>query len=194
VPAILTFLVVQEMLYISVQDLFFNSNLLFFFRFFRYAQLETPWIQNFWSYYNWIDTGELKKNLYHDHILYQLEYKYNSFLINNFTKIFAWFIFFCLLLLIVTLDFVVSQCTKCRFKTLSLTRQKFFFSGTILFFFACTYPFGYSASIEILEMDFDTELSTFSFAISAFIFAFCLFFWVMMIGLYALHHTHPMAH
>jgi len=74
---------------------------------------------------------------------------FNFWLVNNFTKILAWFCYFAVMLIFVFLEFIVVNCTGYKSNVLTNIRNMFFFGGTILFTFLCSYSWGFTAMSEL---------------------------------------------
>ncbi len=121
----------------------------YYFSYFRYTTLETPWIENMFIANKWFDQTQIARNIYNDNMYLGGFLDYNFWLVNNWTKIVTWVFYFVFMLFFVTLEFIVVHCSGCKSPVLTNIKSMFFFSGTTLFVFLCFYPWGFTAIAEI---------------------------------------------
>lgn len=144
------------MLYLAMQDLFFDDKTKYYFSFFRIFRIEHAKIINYFLEYNWIDLSAINAYVFNKDMYYVGELFYNFFLINNQLKVMLLIAYFALLPLITILNFVLQQCTKLRCAWFDKNLgSKFFFGGTLLFIMVFTLPFGLSAILELYKGERD---------------------------------------
>ena len=84
----------------------------YYYSFFRFFRLEHPYPHNVFYHSEWVDFGEVPRNVYHQNMVVIADYLYNNFYVNNCVKFYLWAFFFFFMPLIALIDFSSTSVTE----------------------------------------------------------------------------------
>lgn len=153
--AVLVFLSGQLIFYSPCQDLFLNSQLQYFFSFFRFFRLEHPYPKNVFYDDSLIDLTNVGRKRYHNNMLEVSDYLYNNFYMNNYVKFYIWGAFFVLMPIVALIDFSMNSLTLDNIKNRKIYHNqifsRYFFSATLMLINITIYPYALTALMEVIE-------------------------------------------
>mmetsp|Transcript_32671 Transcript_32671/g.31889 ORF Transcript_32671/g.31889 Transcript_32671/m.31889 type:complete len:404 (+) Transcript_32671:2858-4069(+) len=195
-PTVFVFLAYQSILYLSMQDLYFDRRTRHYFTYFRPFRIEHLKINNWILDLEWIDPANFNTYVFNVNIYSIGEIYYNSFIVHNQLKLMILGAYFALLPIVTFFNFMLNHCTKlqCGWFHKHLGSQ-FFFGGTFLIIILFSVPFGLSCTLEVYKGERDNDYQMFSFVVSVLALILLLKVWVtiwFLIFYNMSHLNHPL--
>jgi hypothetical protein len=169
----------------------------YFFSFFRIFRFEHAAITNFFIENHWINLDSIEKLIYNMNLYPVGEIEYHSFHINNSLKIYGLFCYFVLMPAILTLDFIITQCSSVnKFKWFHENiALQYFFSGPLFMFIAFSYPIGVTAFLELKSMTIANNYQMYSFMVSCLVTMLYSLVWLscwLVVLMHYKYRNHPL--
>ena len=147
----------QQLFYLSCQDLQLTNHLAYFFKGLRILQLEFSTFSNYLIRFQLLDPDSLRTNVYNANLYQIAQFKYHSFVMNCYSKLLLWGYFLVCILAMAVLEMLLQECTSWRSKVLTRLISMFRYTWLLLLFQASVVPFGMSAALTLSSVFEDVK-------------------------------------